>query len=321
MKKIVSSTLFIATIASMMLIYSCKKKEDSSTTNTTLDASSAKFNDDANFYKGENDQLNDDVNQDLGNHPGMRLGEGGNRFQSFNPPCGSTVDTTFIAQKKLIYTFDGTTNCYGRKRSGTVVVELTKGNKWSDVGAELTFTTTNYKVTRIYDGKSVTIRGTKKLSNDNGFNWATFFTGTGTIKYTERALGVLATFDSGLQATWNSAVTAEWSFNPNTYVYSFRCNGDTAISGTNNVSAWGTNRFGNAFVTHYTAPIVCNSICAYSKPMSGQLIHNVNNATFTLTLGVDQNGNAYSGSACPFGYKIAWVLGNGGNGTANLPYN
>ena len=134
MKKLLLILCIIAGGLSVSLIYSCKKSDNSTTnsnnnggtTPTYSVANDNTFNDDANYYKSENDQVNTDVNNDVTNYPSMqgRKAAGSDRFQSYNPPCGSTVDTTYLtSQHKLIYTFDGTTNCWGRHRSGSITVQ------------------------------------------------------------------------------------------------------------------------------------------------------------------------------------------------------
>jgi hypothetical protein len=336
MKKIFFTLLLVAGALSITLIYSCKKKDDSTTnnnnpaTNSYSVSNNNTFNDDANYYKSENDNLNNDINSDISTyHPGMRLPAGSDpeKFQSYNAPCGATVDTTQINQQKLIYHFNPAINCGGRHRSGTITVQLTNGTHWSDPGAVLTFSTTDYTVIR-WDGKSISFNGTKTLKNVNGSSyaqWLAFFYGTGTIKLQERAVGVKVTFNGVLHATWNTAYTAEWSYTPSDSIVYFTANGDSSgagVGGYNNVGAWGTNRFGQLFYTHYDSPIVCDSYCNTWEPLSGVATHNVDNSTLTLTLGTDTAGvhQNYTAKNCPWGFNVTWHFGNGSNGSANIPY-
>lgn len=327
MKNKLLLSLLIVSAFTLIFVSSCKKSDDTSSgggsTSTPMTTTQAQtHSDDANFYKSESDQSNDDVTNDLGNHGLLApKGSGGDKMQG-GVPCGATVDASQILNKILIYNFDGTTNCWGRTRSGSIKVQLTNGAHWADVGAELTFTYTNYKVTRIFDGKYVTFNGTKKLTDANGINWTTFGNGTSTIKYTERANNIQVAFSSGLTANWNVAHVAEWSYDTTSHIYTFTFKGDTTLNTLNNVSAWGTNRFGQPFTTYYVSPIVCNSTCVftYRKPQSGKLVHLVNNNTLTLTLGVNSDGSPFAGNGCPWGFNVAWVLSNGNNGNANLAY-
>ncbi len=58
MKKLLFTIVFIAGALSITLIYSCKKKDDTPTnpSKSSLDAQSQTFNDDASYYKSENDR-------------------------------------------------------------------------------------------------------------------------------------------------------------------------------------------------------------------------------------------------------------------------
>jgi len=88
--------------------------------------------------------------------------------------------------------------------------------------------------------------------------------------------------------------------------------GDTSLNGIATVDSWGTNRYGQPFVTYYNQELVSNTYCGLWRPNSGELVHEVDGDTYTLTLGVDQNGNAATGN-CAYGFEVSWDI----NGTAN----
>lgn len=303
--KKISFALLISFIA-IGSLNSCKKKETTEP-DPVLDGETQQFNDDANKYKNESDEISDAINGYIKDVPAFGRVAG----VSSTPICGVTVDSSQLAQKILFFNFDGVTPCSSpsRTRAGQIKVQLTTGAHWSDPGAVLTETFINYKVTRLSDNKSITINGVKKITNVNGNNWLGFLLGTNTLKYKERAFNVQVKFDNAQTATWNSAHIAEYSYAPTTQITSFRCLGDTSLNGLSNVSAWGVNRFSQNFTTNYNSAWVSNSYCGFWRPISGELVHHLPSADFTLTLGVDQNGNA-STLNCAYGYKVTWSSGN-----------
>jgi hypothetical protein len=299
----------------LMTFASCKKEKEEEA--PVLDAQTQQFNDDANKYKNESDEISDDINNYIKDVPSF------GRVSSVppsSPICGVTIDSSQLSQKILIFIFDGITPCSSpsRTRAGQIKVQLTSGTRWSDVGAVLTETFINYKVTRLSDNKSLTINGVKKRINVNGNNWLGFLLGTTNLKYRERAFNVQVQFDNAQIATWNTAHVTEWNYSPALQRTTFTCVGDTILNGYNNVSSWGVNRYSQAFTTNYPSAWNSNSYCGFWRPVSGELIHHVNNSDFTLTLGVDQNG-APSTLNCAYGYKVTWVSGSN-NGSVVLSY-
>lgn len=293
----------VAAFYSLTFIYSCKKEKAS------LDEETQQFNDDSNFYKNESDQAYDDINNQLRDIP--VFGKGSNitiPAVLSSPLCGATIDSSQLAQKILFFNFDGVTPCFSpsRTRSGQIKVELITGNYWRDAGAVLKLTYLNFKVTRLSDNKSVMLNGVKTLTNINGNDWLGFLFGTASLKYKERALNVQVVFDNGLQATWNSARTTQWSYTPANQRINFTANGDTVINGFNTVDSWGVNRYSQPFTTYYVSPWQSNSYCGYWRPVSGEFTHSVNASDFNFKLGVDQNGNT-STLNCAYGFKVTWT--------------
>lgn len=303
MKKNVGFILVTGTLM-LALITSCKKKEEEK---AQLDSQTEQFNDDANTFKSESDQADDDINNSLDDISGF--GRGTNTFSS--PLCGATIDTLQVAQKIVFFNFDGVTPCFSpsRTRSGQIKVELIAGANWHDAGSVLKMDFNNYKVTRLSDNKSITFNGVKTLKNVNGHDWLGFWAGTKTYKYQSRAFNIAVSFSNGTSATWNSAHTTEWSYNPTNGIV-FTANGDTIINGFANTEAWGVNRFGQNFERYFNTPVLSNTYCGLWRPNAGELVHHVNNNSYILTCGVDQNGNP-TPYACAYGFKVAWTDANG----------
>ncbi|HKR06970.1 MAG TPA: hypothetical protein VJY62_20200 [Bacteroidia bacterium] len=311
--------LLICGMIAMFTVSSCKKEKEEVPAPPQLDEQTKQFNEDSNNYKTESDETDNDINNALEEIPSFGRGAAIPSILS-SPLCGVTIDSSQIAQKILFFNFDGITPCFSpsRTRSGQIKVQLTTGNLWSDAGSVLTITYNDFKVTRMSDDASVKFNGVKTRKNINGNNWLGFLLGTSTLKYQDRAFNIAVTFDNA-NATWSVAHITEWSYAPATQNITFTAIGDTSLNGFSQVSAWGINRFGQNFTTYYNTTILSNTYCGLWRPNSGELVHHVNNSDFTLTLGVDQTGNATT-LDCAYGYKVAWTTTNGVAGSVILSY-
>jgi hypothetical protein len=314
MKKQLVIALFTG---ALIFMASCKK--ESTTETPALAENDKQFNSDANYYKSESDQSNDDINNELKNIPAFRGGHVSVPSVLSDSICGATIDSSQIDSLILFFNFDGATQCSGRIRSGQIKVQLTSGLQWSDVNAVLTIHYNDFKVTRVSDGKSIKFNGTKTLQNINGNDWIGFIFGVATLKYRERANNIQVTFDNGSNATWNSARITQWNYTPANGRINFTAYGDTSVNGYANVDSWGVNRFGLGFTTKYNASLVSNTGCGLWKFTSGELVHYVSNRNFVITLGVDAGGNP-TPNTCPYGYKVSWTTPSGTAASVVLNY-
>jgi hypothetical protein len=298
---------------------SCKKKEAEE--DAVLDAQTKQFNDDRDRYKNGSDGANTDVNTALNLVPSMGRVV---RPPSFimSQPCGYTIDSSQLSQKILFLNFDGITFCGSpsQVRDGQIKVQITTGNHWSEAGAVLTITYINFKVTYFTNNQPhpVIYNGVKTLENVNGYSLL-WWTGILPVRYRERALNIQVDFDNGTHATWNSARLTEWSYNATTTNLTFTATGDSTVNGHASVDDWGTNRYGYTFTTYYNQSIVSNSQCGLWKPVSGELLHNVNNIDYTITCGVDNNGNQPVG-VCGYGFKVTWTPQGGSQQSVVFSY-
>ena len=236
----------------------------------------------------------------------------GARTSSYTGICGATIDTTNITTlKKVIITYNGL-SCDGlRNRTGVITIQLTTGNKWKDVGAVLTLTYSNFKVTTISTGKSHTLNGAHTLKNTSGglVNHIGVFPNPSTIVRQIRATNMTLTFDDGTVRSWSAARKRTWT-GTSGIPTSLTIAGDTVLSGVSNTEAWGTNRAGNAFTTVMSSLITVNSTCGWFSPVSGMKTHVVNSRVSTITFGTDASGNVVS-SGCPNHYIINWTSPTG----------
>jgi hypothetical protein len=318
MKKQLIALLFLG---SVLFLSSCKKDDDDNgsggvPSKEQLSEQQAQFSDDANDYRGESDQADNDINQSMQDNPNFE------KMGSANyTGCGYTIDdSTAITGNTVYFNFDGTTTCFtpARKRSGTIKVELVSGNSWSEAGAVVEITYINYKVTKVSNGSTIEFDGSKRLTNVNGHNWIEFFAGVKTYKYKEEAFNMMVTYNSGQTATWNCDRTTEWSYNLAQGIV-FKADGDTTVNGYAHTDSWGTTRYGGSFVISYSSPWESNTICGLWKPTSGVIVHHMDSGNYTITLGVNQSGIP-TPTSCGFGFKVTWVATNGNSGTAVISY-
>ena len=91
-------------------------------------------------------------------------------------------------------------------------------------------------------------------------------------------------------------------------------------NGITGIAEWGTNRFGNAFTTAITQPLVLKQDCSF-RLGSGKVDHVTANFNASVTFGLDANGNP---TGCPgtnpYYMKVIWTGPGGTPHTAIIPY-
>ncbi len=307
---------FVWTICVGLIVSSCKKA-DNDTVNRTADPNAKQHNEDVSNTKSESDNLNTDVNNALSNISGFGKTDKAEALSI----CGASIDSTHQNDPipYITITFDGTTNCNNRIRAGVVKVELIAGAKWSDVGAKLRITHTNYKVTfPSLNNHFVTFNGTKYLTDVNGIDWVGIYFGTKTALLRERCYDMNVTFENGQTSLWKSARTSEWGIKNFTEIYA-TVNGDTTINGKI-IDSWGITRFGTNFITEMVQPWKSGTTCGWWRLTQGKYTSTTDNFNITATFGTDNNGNQVS-SGCAYGFKLDWTLNNpSSSGNAVLAY-
>lgn len=314
MKKITG--LLTAAVFSVLIFSACSKiKKD------IADPDSKQHNEDISNLKGESENVNSDVNNamfSIGGFTGKREGYQGYAI------CGASIDSSHQndPQPYIIITFDGTTVCPNpnRIRSGEIKVQLITGDKWTDAGATLKITHTNYKVIfPSLNNHYVIFNGTKYLTNVTGINGLQYWlTGTTTATFKERSDDMTVTFENGQVSNWSLARRTNWAVTGYTNVTA-TVNGDTTVNGKT-LDSWGKTRFGTDFQTEMISPWKSGTACGWWRPTAGQYTSTTTNFTVTATFGVNNSGNPIT-SGCAYGFKLNWALANNGaSGQTVLPY-
>jgi hypothetical protein len=230
--------------------------------------------------------------------------------------CDATVTyDTSNNQRVITIVYDGT-NCWGnRTRTGTVTISMPVGQHWKDQGATATITVDALKITRIRDGKSIVLNGTKTITNVSGGllkDLATLQTITHTITGSLKI-----DFESGLSRTWNVSKQRVFTYDNGIVITTT----GTYSDGTdNNIAEWGTNRFGEPFKSLISTPKVIRQDCDF-RLVSGQNTLLLSKGTAVITYGLDANGEP---TGCPgtgtYYFKLVWTGVNGKTYTLIAPY-
>jgi len=287
----------VLALALTITLQSCEKTseikdEDDTTAQTQLVAHSS----DEAMLSGEMDAVTNDVNVPLETTETGKSQDG--------LVCSATlVYDTVGSEKKVTITYAGA-DCGGyRTRSGVVKISIPAGVRWSDVGAQITVTYENLKITRNSDKKSITINGSHKLTNVGGGLLVHLLIGRPNITHAFTSNGISVVFDDGSQVVWQVARQR---------VYTIANSGTITITGTHqegtvtNIAEWGTDRYGHSFTTSITEPLIISGACQY-RLVSGQIKHEWQTQTATVTFGLNAQGEVTS---CPTGnyyYKLAWT--------------
>jgi hypothetical protein len=329
--------LLATVITASGLIVACTKNNSSSGSGSTSNGTTATEvqteSDDNTQVSNEMDAMNNDVNNSLNASPtfsgasysggvvdgrGIVTDGGGGSINIDYSICDATVTTdTANGLRQIIITYNGT-NCWGnRTRTGVVVISIPVGVRWRDSGAVVTVSIENLKITRIRDGKTITLNGTYTYTNVTGGLLKDLAT-LGTITHTVAADSVTIQFADSATRVWSVSKQRVFTYNDGVVITTTGTHSD----GTNNdVAIWGTNRYGNSFETLITQPMVIQQSCDY-RLTNGQTETIRPALTLTITYGLDSNGDP---TGCPgdgyYYFKAVWVLnGSGKTYTFIAPY-
>ena len=300
-------TLLAAILALSVSFTSCKKTENTTDNNTDL----ATHADDEARFSSETDAVANDANTAIESYAAFS-----GRPGDVNAICNATsaMDSSG-GNRTITITYNGA-NCFGNHtRTGVVVLSMPLTQHFRDQGAVLTVNVQNLKITRLTDNKSITINGVTAITNVTGGRIMDLATSS-PIEHNIASSGMTVTFDNGTQRTWQIAKKRIFTYNNGMVITTTGMHTDGNISG---ISEWGTNRFGNAFVTSITAPMVIRQDCNF-RLVQGQVTHQRLVANVVTTFGLDSAGIP---TGCPNGsyyFKTVWTGINGIIRTVILPY-
>lgn len=314
MKKRIQFLLAAVLLISVTFI-GCKKTDDTTTPND--DSALTQHSEDQNSFSQANDDIATDGDNAIEGFPAFS-GRPGDVDNTTILPCNAdAILDSAGGIRRLTITYHGL-NCAGtRNRAGVVVFSMPLTQHWKDVGAVLTVSVQNLVITRVSDNKSITIAGTSTVTNVSGGRLINLPT-LGTITHTIASSGMTVTFDNGTSRSWQIAKQRVFTWvNNNVVITTTGTHTDGSITG---ISEWGTNRFGNPFVTAITQPMIIKGDCNW-RLTAGQVTHYKLSATIVATFGLDSAGNPTTcPGAAPYYFKIVWTGSNGVVRTFILPY-
>ena len=303
--------ILIAVLALSVSFLSCKKTDTGSDNSTDLVTHS---DDQANISQSTDDVTND-ANTIIDGFDAFN-GNGPQTIASL--PCNTTaVMDSSNGIRRITVTFNGA-NCAGtRTRVGVIVLSIPLSQHWRDMGAVLTIAYQNLKITRVSDGKSITVNGTEQVTNVSGGRLRDLAS-LGTIVHTIVSVspGMTITFDNNTQRSWMIEKRRTFTYNNGAVITTIGTHTEGSATG---VSEWGTNRFGTPFVTQITQPMVIRQDCNF-RLVSGQVTHTKLLATVVVTFGLDSAGNPVTCPSGNFYMKIVWTGANGVVRTYIIPY-
>jgi hypothetical protein len=323
--------LMFATMLSGLLFAACKKSNNNSTSGTS-DQDLQTQSDDETRVSTETDAAFDDVNTAMTNQaavtgastaPTLRYGvtvDGGNQDTVQTSICDAVVTVDTVDNPRTItITYDGSNCLLTRIRTGSVVISIPKGTRWSTAGATITVNFNNLKIVRVLDGKAITLNGTHTYTNVSGGSLLSLnANSTSPIVHTITSDNMSITFDNASQRTWSVARQRSFSYSGGIVVTETGMHTDGTTTG---ISEWGTNRFGNSFESQIAQALVVSQSCSWQMTAGQVVLTNAAGST-SVTFGLNSTGQPTS---CPIStgtyyFELVWT-GNGGKSyTFILPY-
>ena len=310
MKRPIHLLAFIAVFT--LLFTACKKDKvsDADDKETELTVQS----DDQAKVSSDFDAVDDEINGALESSPALT-----GKDASTQALCNATVVIDSLSNPRSVtITYNGL-NCNGTAtRTGTVKATIPSNVKWKDAGATLTVTITNLKITRVSDGKFITINGTKQITNVSGGRLISLQPGAAII-HTINSNNMTVKFDtSALQRSWSIAKKRVFTMEAGGLV--IKTSGNETVANTTKVMEWGTNRFGSPFITSTEEDITVRASCNF-RVTSGRVKHDLVGRNLTVTFGLDAQGNATTcPGANPYYMKLVWTGPGSVSHTLIRPY-
>ena len=309
--KIKIQFVLMAALALSVSFLSCKKDKTGTDTNTDL----VTHSDDQSTVANGTDEIADAMNVTIDNYTAFN-GIVGSTDGITGIPCNATaVLDSAGGLRRITITFSGPNCANTRTRTGVIQLTMPLTQHWKDAGAVVTANVQNLRITRISDGKSIVVNGTIMATNVSGGRLRDL-SSLGTIVHTITSTGVTVTFDNSTQRTWQIAKKRTFTYNNGVVITTIGTHTEGTVTG---VSEWGTNRFGNDFITAITQPMVIREDCNW-RLVSGQVTHSRLLANVVVTFGLDSAGNPVTCPSGTFYMKIVWTNVNNVVRTYIIPY-
>ncbi|MDD4555339.1 MAG: hypothetical protein PHP04_14135 [Bacteroidales bacterium] len=255
---------------------------------------------------GADDDLSDDLNS--------FFDEGGYK-SGLMLPCNVT-DSVSVEGDTIIHTlkYHGA-NCQGtRNRTGTVVLKMHSGQKWSDAGARAIATLKNFTVARASNNKPVILNGTITYVNLVGGRVRDVGATVGQVILQGRG-SFSVTFDNQTTRIWQMARQRVF-----TGALGSRLITTTGLGSDgsyNFLVFWGYTRSGVLFHSKIIDAITHREVCNKLPGTGTKTLHLPGANNNTVTYGYNSMNKPVTGSECPSRAKLEWEA-TGYSGTLYL---
>ncbi|MDB5248789.1 MAG: hypothetical protein JWQ40_3183 [Segetibacter sp.] len=293
MKKYSAILLLAIFAATLLTVTSCIKTAEPEIDYTTDFSIQS---DDQALASTEDDALTNDVNLVL---------ESDSSFAARNTDviCDATIVATSTATAKTItITYNGT-NCNTRRiRTGVAIITCPLNKKWEAVGASISMTFQDLKITRTRDNKSIVLNGTKTITNVSG-GLLKKLASTGSVIHSISSNGLSITYEDSTKRAWDISKKRVFSYQNGIVIKTTGTRFDGTI---NNISEWGINRKGKEFSCQITQALVIRQDCSF-RLVSGKVVYPNPDHPITITYGLNSSGIA---TGCPgsgnYYFKMEW---------------
>ncbi len=303
------NTQALTVIAMAVFLFSTGCKKDAAVADTNTNEITM-HSDDQSQVSDDIDATTNDVDAAIESKPFLS-----GRQQNIQSVCGATaVFDSSSNPRTITVTYNGI-NCFGtHNRTGVVVLSIPAGVHWKDAGAVITVSIQNLKITRLADNKSITLNGSETITNVSG-GLLLNLSNLSSVVHTVTG-NVSVTFDDNSQRSWQISKQRKFTYENGIVITTTGTHSD----GTNSqIAEWGTNRFGHAFTTSITSPLIVRQDCAF-RLTAGEVSH-AGFANAVVTFGLDANGVPTS---CPgtgsYYYKLVWTGPSGNSHTIVRAY-
>jgi hypothetical protein len=304
--KYISCAVIITVGFCLITLTACKKRK-------AFNEENAQETTDSGMFRAEGDAALEDINNVISNEFLLR-GKGLSATEAEGVTsytlCGLIVDTSQIILKGIVTLSYTGLPCANRTRTGQIKVTIQDYplKKWKQKGCVLKIDFVDFKVIGLSDGKSIKINGTAYLTNETGSTWYDMrFLNVSGLTHTMSGNDIRLGFDDGTYMVINTHRRYTYSISSSGVIYC-KVEGLNTEGDKSSVESWGDSRDGNAFVSQMISPLLWNTNCGSFMPTDGEVKVIVTGKYFELNsiYGVDSNGDSFSGSTCPYGWKVSW---------------
>jgi translation initiation factor IF-1 len=301
---------FLMSLLMIFVLAGCSKDKTTSTTTTNTESMQQLTADENNVTNASDQALNDAE---------AVLSQGALKSTETDP-CNTTITTSGVVNDTITKDiFYHGADCRNKHdRSGHVLIKRKFNQSWGAQGATVLVILQNFSTTKIPNGKTIILNGTKHFENFSGHYLYELGLDSNVTSVVHRVWGnITATFENNTSKVWS--IDRQNTYTGSLINLVMTEDGLGSADNFNNLTIWGTDRNNEQFYSSITTSVVYRQACDFD-PCSGIMVHQIPVASkiATTTFGYDSNNNLITNGDCPTRYKVDWTVGNK-SGTFFLP--